>query len=297
MCHNTDHSKETCPRMQHDLWWCPQPNSWWNNNQIAFQFPQIAHQVHQPSLPRRQSLEDVVYSLAQETQEYMQWSRDLNQRMAEMGPNFSFPTIEEAVTSTPQPLDYFPFPTLNEEGIYFDDCYEQQLEVEHSEDHDFCYSTKFVGVSDFDESFWDEELFNNKESEIVLNENEFQVPEAIIIPHEDQDYYKKDFFEEESIIISVVEPLSTPHENPWFQDHVEMVICEHDKPSVEIFLALHIELTKRRWRWRKRKIKERLGPYISIVSKGPRLLSRAHTTSLMKIKHMMAPRPKPPDYS
>ena len=64
-----------------------------------------------------------------------------------------------------------------------------------------------------------------------------------------------------------------------------------DKPSVEIFLALHIEPTKRRWRWRKGKMKKSLKPYLSIVTKGPKLLSRAHAASLMKVKHLLAPRP------
>ncbi|KAK9939298.1 hypothetical protein M0R45_015997 [Rubus argutus] len=137
----------------------------------------------------------------------------------------------------------------------------------------------------------------------------------------------KNLFEEESIIIPVVEPLSTSHELPlevsfpisssthvasikealefdkgqhefpWFQDHVEMVISEHHNPSLEIFFALHIESRKRRWRWRRGKMKKSLASYLSIPTKGPRLLSRAHAISLMKIKHLMAPRPKPPDYS
>ena len=148
-----------------------------------------------------------------------------------------------------------------------------------------------------------------------------------MIPHEDQEDVVKDLFEEESIIIPIVEPLSTPHEqplevsssisssthvlsikealefekkpheNPLFQDHVEMVINEHYKPSMEIFLAFHFELPKRRWRWRKGKMKKSLKSYLSMATKGPRLLSRAHAASLLKAKHLMAPRPKPPDYS
>ncbi|KAK9905259.1 hypothetical protein M0R45_000370 [Rubus argutus] len=352
-----DHSTETCPQLHYqdafrqasmvggfhenqswndpyslayDHGWCPQPTSWWNNNHIEFQFPQIAYQVHQPSPPRRQSLEEVLYSLAQETQEYIQWSRDFNQRMEALSrdTNFSFPTLQEPTTIIPQSHDCFSFSTLNEEAIFLDDPYKEELEVVSSEDYVLSYSRKFdFKDSDFDESFWDEELFNNKEGEIELNENEFQVPEAILIPHKDQECYMKNFFEEESIIIPIVKPLSTPHELPqevslpisssthvpsikealefdkgqhefpWFQDHVEMVISERHKPSVEIFLALHIEPRNRRWRWRRGKMKKSLASYLSIPTKGPKLLSRAHAASLMKVKHLLAPRPKPPDSS
>jgi hypothetical protein len=247
------------------------------------------------------------------------------------GTSFSFPTIEEAATVIPQSHDCFSFSTLNEEAIFLDDPSEEELEVVSSEDYVLSYSTKFdFRDSDFDESFWDEELFHNKEGEIELNENEFQVQEAILTPPKDEpcsEEAMRDFFEEESIIIPVGEPLSTPHERPldvslpisssthvpsikkalefdkepheypWFQDHVEMMISAHHKPSVEIFLALHIEPRKRRWRWRRGKMKKSLASFLSIVTKGPRLLSRAHAASLMKVKHLLAPRPKPPDYS
>ena len=231
----------------------------------------------------------------------------------------------EAMT-TPQSHDYFSFSIFNEEAITLDDLYEEQLEVESSEDHVFHYIIELEACrdSDMDESFWDEKLFINKESDIELNENEFQEPEATLIPPEEA---MRDLFEEKFIIIPIVEPLSTPHErppevslplsssthipsikeslefekgphaDPCFQDHVEMVISEHHKPSVEIFLALHIELPKRRWRWRKGKMKKSLKSYLSMGTKGPRLLSRVHAASLMKAKHLMAPRLKPPDYS
>ncbi|KAK9928679.1 hypothetical protein M0R45_025802 [Rubus argutus] len=353
-----DHSKETCPQLQYqdafgqasmlggfhenqswndsyspayDHGWCPQPTSWWNNNHIDFQFPQIAYQ-DEPSPPRRQSLEEVVSSLAQETQEYIQWSRESNQCMEALSrdTNFSFPTLQEAATIVPQSHDYFSFLTLNEEVI--DDPYMEQLEAESSENHVFHYTIELdaCGDSDTDESFWDEELFINKERDIELNASGFQVPEVILAPHEDEPCFEeamRDLFKEESIIIPIVEPLSTPHELPQevslpisssthvpsikealefdkgqheysrFQDHVEMVISEHHNPSVEIFLALHIEPRKRRWRWRRGKMKKSLESYLSIPTKGLKLLSRAHVASLMKVKHLLAPRPKPPDYS
>ena len=237
---------------------------------------------------------------------------------------FCSPPTEEA-TTTPQPYD-FTYPTFNKEIITLDDPYEEQLEVESYEDHGFHYTTELeaCGDSDMDEPFWDEEFFINKESDIELNENEFQEPEATLIPPEEA---MRDLFEEESIIIPIAEPLSTPHERPpdvslqisspihipsikealefekepheysCFQDHVEMVISEYHKPSVEIFFTLHIELPKRRWRWRKGKMKTSLESYLSMATKGPKLLSRAHAASLMQAKHLMAPRPKPPDYS
>ena len=45
------------------------------------------------------------------------------------------------------------------------------------------------------------------------------------------------------------------------------------------------------------KDEEKFESYLSMATKGPRLLSRAHAASLMKAKHLLAPRPKPPDYS
>ena len=91
--------------------------------------------------------------------------------------NFSFPTFPEATTIIPKSHDCFSFSTLNEEAIFLDDPYKEELEVVSSEDYVLSYSTKFdFKDSDFDESFWDEELFNNKEGEIELNGNEFQVP-------------------------------------------------------------------------------------------------------------------------
>ena len=69
----------------------------------------------------------------------------------------------------------------------------------------------------FWDEVWDEELFNNKESDIELNENEFQAPEAILIPYADKPCYEeamRDFFNEDSIIIPIVEPFSTTHERP-----------------------------------------------------------------------------------
>ncbi|KAK9931669.1 hypothetical protein M0R45_018939 [Rubus argutus] len=134
-------------------------------------------------------------------------------------------------------------------------------------------------------------------------------------PHEDQTCSKDDMsdcLEEESIQVPIIKPLfpshertldvssphssyifvpsiqealefhKGPHEPPLFQDHVEMVIGEPPQPHMKIILAMYIELDKRRQRWKKRKKKKSLELYFSIMAKGPKLITRAHATSLKK---------------
>lgn len=104
VCYVTDHSTEACPRLQYqddfeqasmmrgfqanqpwnesytyDLRWCPQSNSWWNNNQNLCQFSQGSYQAHQPPPAQRQSLD---------AQKYLQLTREYIQRMEESSKKF-----------------------------------------------------------------------------------------------------------------------------------------------------------------------------------------------------------------
>ena len=78
-----------------------------------------------------------------------------------------------------------------------------------------------------------------------------------------------------------------------FVEHVDMVVPECLKSDKEILIVI-----EKSWReWKKRKKKRNFISYMSIAPKLLKLLPKDHEISLKRVKHLIEPRPKPPDYS
>ncbi|PRQ50706.1 hypothetical protein RchiOBHm_Chr2g0136241 [Rosa chinensis] len=232
-------------------------------------------------------------------------------------------TLEEFPTTTAldQPQDEFNDSSYVEDEIRdLDESYEEQRNVETCEDYELCCITeleKWEMEDPFDD---DEDESYQGGSKDELHANVSQVPETIMLPYEDPKSYEtimEDCLKEESIKASTFGPLLLAHGRPHdssaphsssthvlpiqatfeFVDHAEMVICEHLKSDKEVILAVIVKL-KKRWRQRKRRKEKRsIKSHFSIAPKLPKLLARDHAISLKKLKHLIEPRPKPPDYT
>lgn len=333
VCYMNDHSMDTCPTMEfqggfranqpwnnlyasaYDLGWCPQLNSWCNNNQNPFQAPQSSYQAYHLQPPEGQSLEELINSLSPTYQAPPSPQKEsLEELINSMAIRMeqSSKKMEESSMRMEAHVQQIMCTLRAWDDV--DASLQQQLKGEIYEDKAPCFATELEACEDSDDKFFDVE-FDNEGREIKLIENDFQVPEAIMITHEDHTCYKGDmgdYFEEESITIHIAEPLSTPHErqldtllpvssyihvpfieevlefdkepmeSPWYHDHMEMVISDHHKPYMEILFFMHIEHTKWWQRRKRRHGRKSLGPYRSILTTEQKLLTRAHATSLKK---------------
>ncbi|XP_061995888.1 uncharacterized protein LOC133713877 [Rosa rugosa] len=276
----------------------------------------------QAVIQEQQALDASIQQARENDDDWAETQRRWEIFISQEHPSTLMVTLEEFPTTMAldQPHDAFNDSSYAEDEIRdLDESYEEQRNVETCEDYELCCITE-LEKWEMEDPFDDDDGSFHGGSKDELHANVSQVPETIMLHHEDPKCYvttMENCLKGESVKASTFGPLllahgrqhdsSTPHSSSThflpiqekfeFVDHVEMVIREHVKSDKEVILAVIVKLNKRWRQWKRRQEKRSIKSYLPIAPKLPKLLERDHEISLKKLKHLIEPQPKPPDYA